>query len=340
MSQWQNYGFPDLSGVHFQIALQGLTCAVMERAQALGVAEYYIADELLNFYENKSMYCCPIYDIVNNIDGVFSSLYHYVLPDGSVFSLENAAAYLKEDLIKINNRTEGSWSYADSALKYEWCMQRYRFINLAWKTDYSMQIVNSIYEKSSGSGETYFKAVSELERTEYDNGFYSWFEMELITERGKDSWNVTRHLLIPDRVKYNLSAPGLVCLEIIPRMTRELHGDINIPENALEFSYKRDNTFCRWQADDFGCGLKFNTPQMFFSQHIPAGTIPGSEVKLTGLYKHLSSLGKAASFPVPQSGYDYSTFVRGFSAELSSFCDFRNYFNFYAPPETQKTVIV
>ena len=336
MSQWQNYGFPDLSGIPFQTALYGLTCALMERLQAVGT-HVYAGDNILNFYENKNMYCYPIPGIVTDIDNLFYYLDAYVLPDGSVFSLENAAKYLQEDLIKMNTRCNGEWPYTDSALKYEWCMQRYRFINLAWKTNYWMQYVRSIYEKRSGSGETYSEAVSNLQRVEYDSGFYSHFGMELVTEKSNDSWYVARCLRIPDRVKYLPEVPGLVCLEITPRMTRQNNDGVNIPENALEFSHEDGDQTCRqWQANDFGCGLKFNIPQIFFSQHIPEGTIPGTEVELTGLSERLSALGNAASFPQPQSGYDYNMIARGFYAEISCFCDFRNYFDFYDPPEMQK----
>ena len=339
MSQWQNYGFPDLTGVSFQTALYGLTCAAMERLQAVNTHEY-VSDRILNFYEDKTMYCHPIFRIVTDIDNLFYRMNGYVLPDGSTFSLENAANYLQEDLIDMDQRCDTEWIYPYSALKYEWCMQRYRFINLAWKTAPSMQYVNFIYEKHAGSGDTYSEAVSKLEREEYKTVSSNTFEMSQITERGKDSWNVTRCLRIPDRVKYNLSVPGLVCLEITPRMLQINSNGVDIPEDALAFSHKHDNTFRQWQAYDFGCGLKFNTPQIFFSQHIPDGTVPGTMVELTGLYQKLSNLGKAASFPVPQSGYDYSMSVRGFSAELSCFCDLRNYFKFYDPPEMQKAFFV
>ena len=339
MSQWQNYGFPDLAGVSFQTALRGLTCALMERLQAVG-AHISAGDNILNFYEDKKLYCYPIFRIVTDIDNLFYRLDCYVLPDGSVFSLKNAADYLQEELIDMDQLCDTEWGYPYSALKYEWCMQRYRFINLAWKTAPSMQYVNAVYEKHSGSGKTYSEAADKFEREEYNTVSSNTFEMSQITERGKDSWTVTRCLRIPDRVKYLLSAPGLLCLEITPRMTRRNCDGVNIPENALVFSHKQDDSFRQWQADDFGCGLTFNTPQIFFSQHIPETTAPGEEVELTGLYKHLSSLGKAASFPVPQSGYDYSMIARGFSAELSCFCDFRNYFDFYDPPGIRKAGFV
>ena len=344
MSQWQNYGFPDLRGVSFQTVLYGLTCAAMERLQAVG-KHIYAGDNILNFYENKKMYCYPISRIVRGIDNLFYHLDDYVLPDGSIFTLKNAADYLQEEVIDMAQFRDADWVYPHSALKYEWCMQRYRFFNFAWKTKYNMQIVNSIYEESSGSGGTYSEAVSKLELDEYKNGYFSGFEMSQVTVRtkdfqGKDYWNVTRYLQIPDRVQYNLSAPGLVCLEITPRMSRRDSSGMGIPEGALEFSSEQNGTLRQWQADDFGCGLKFNTPQIFFSQHIPEGTVPGAEVELTGLYKQLSALGKAASFPVPPSGYDSSTIARGFFAELSCFCDFRNYFKFYDPPETQNAVFI
>lgn len=334
MSQWQNYGFPDLSGVHFQIALQGLLYALKERILAVYKDDYSSSFDVFEICDEMQITAIP--DAVNRVDNVFYYLEKYILPDGNTFTLENAAKYLNEDLIKMNQRYEGSFPYADAALKYGWLLQRYRFINLAWKTAPSMQYCCSIYEKSSGSGDTFQEAVSRLEREDYYNESYNTFEMSLITERWEDSLRVSRYLRIPDRVKYFPSAPGLLCLEITPRMTTKKSDYIDIPENALEFSYKQDDTFRQWQAYDFNCGLQFNTPQIFFSQPVPAGIAPGTEVKLSGLYEKLSARGDGASFPVPQTGYDYSMFARGFSAELSCFCDFRNYFDFYDPPEKQK----
>lgn len=335
MSKWNEYGFPDLSGVHFQTALQGLTCAVMERRKAIfGDEDYGVSDQIKDFYEDEKSYCYPIPEITKSIDHIFAHLYYYVLPDGSLFSLENAANYLKEDLIDLALRFDGEWPYPNSALKYDWCMQRYRFINLAWKTDYSLQTIESIDEESDGSGETYWDAVDNLKRTKYDNDFYVSFAMSLYTEWSKntvykDYYGVFRNLRIPNRVRYKLSAPGLVCLEITPRMTHLNSSGVNIPETALEFSIEQGDTFRQWKADDFGCGFKFNIPQVIFKQYIPDGTIPGTMVELTGLHKYLSSLGEAASFPVPKSGYNSGTITRGFYADSSCYTDLRETFQFY-----------
>ena len=204
MSQWQNYGFPDLSGVHFQTALHGLLCALKERLQAAGMLEN-IDPQILNACENMQAY--PIFRVITGIDNILDRLDRYILPDNSVFSLKNAAAFLQEELIDMDRAHDTAWNYPCSALKYQWCMQRYRFINLVWKTAPSMQYVNSIYEKSSGSGETYSEAASKLEREDYDNENYNTFEMSQITEQWQDSWSITRYLRIPDRVKYFPSAP-------------------------------------------------------------------------------------------------------------------------------------
>jgi hypothetical protein len=342
MSKWNEYGFPDLSGVHFQTALQGLTCAVMERYKAIfGDEDYGVSDQIKDFYEDEKSYCHPIPEITKSIDNIFAYLHYYVLPDGSLFTLENAANYLKEDLIDLALRFDGEWPYPNSALKYEWCMQRYRFINLAWKTrpDAFVDAI-SILEESSGNGETLSDAVNNLEHIRNKEDFYMSFYIEQeshhsIYDPGNHYYAVDRYSCIPRKVRYGLHSPGLVCLEITPRMTT-INGGGNIPEDALEFTKEGSDYVYKWEAYDFGLGLKFNTPQIFYSQYIPAGVEPGTDVELNGLFERLYSIATSASFPIPpvkphQPGIrnSFTSIYRGFYSLLYCYADLRHSFEFY-----------
>lgn len=336
MSRWSEFGFPDLAGVHFQTALHGLTKALEERLFS-GAIDLPGDIDILNVCENMRAY--PIRWAVGDIDNMFYYLRDYVLPDGSVFTLQNAADYLQEELIDMDKRSESQWRYPWSGLKYEWCMQRYRFLNLAWKSAPGIVRTTSVYERFAGSGKTFSEAVDKLEREDFSEAAYRDIEMSLVTECGNGWCSVTRTSDLPIRLKYGPRAPGLVCVEITPRMIRDPYFDI--PEDALEYSAVsgRENIL-QWKWDDFGCGLQINTPQIIFSQQMPADIEQGAEVDLSGLYKRLSAALKAASFSAPRPGYEYCTISRGFTANLSCFCDFRNCFEFYDPPEMQKKVFV
>ena len=108
------------------------------------------------------------------------------------------------------------------------------------------------------------------------------------------------------------------------------NGGGNIPEDALEFTKEGSNYIDKWIADDFGLGLKFNTPQIFYEQYIPEGVEPGTEFELNGLFERLYSIATSAPFPVPPVINDFYTAIyRGFSTPIYCYADLRQTFQFY-----------
>ena len=334
MSQWQEYGYPDLNCVPIQTALQGLICALRERAQAEYVSNLHLAS-VLEIFDKPGWY--PVYNIVRSIEDLFKRMNAtFVLPDGNRFFLENAAAYLHEELVNLNwNLTASKW-YCPPDLMFEWLSQRYRFLNLAYRVSTAALYSLSILERWYGQGNSFSEAVKDLSFESQAGGEHTSLFGEVISTASGESYRIAKNICVPRQIRYPFVVPGLIGLEIEPVMSILYRGDYGYswPKEAKEFTdYPNGSSCLKWQWDDMGLDMTFNTKQIFFTRQVSDEQEFKTWIELPELSDQVLNLFYNVPLFSPPGGYQYSRLVRGFEAPFRWFCDFRETLKFYDPVE-------
>ena len=309
MSRWSDYGFPDISGVHVQTALEGLAAALDERCYAVAGAQSVDA------YHVRSAGASPISDAMLQLEYSIRDWlpgnYPFVLPDGTRYTLADAAAYLGEELIglPIFTRTQGyDWNNPFPAIGYDWIMQRYRILNLMYRTKYS-GIDESLEGRSNygGTGRTVAEAVAEANEQYYETAIQRYisthgsFRARIGIERvtySTDHWYSARlDISLPKKLIYRLYVPAVLTME----------GTVSAPENG---------TF-----NSFGTGLSAGEAVVPIT--LPADVEFGTQINFA-----TESIVTAFRSTVPPSA---GTF--GFEFDYDIFSDFRPSLEFYDPTE-------
>ena len=331
MSQWQEYGYPDLNCVPFQTALHGLIDALRERAQVELVSNLS-SESVLNIFEEVRTY--PIYTAVWRIEQIFDKMKNFILPDGNAFSLENAAAYLQEELVRFaGNSTLPLWSCPPGTM-FEWLAQRYRFLNLAYRVSTGYLYSDSIWERWCGEGESFSEAVRDLKLESQGGGEYTSFYGAVISNAYRESMSIEKIICVPRLIRYPFAAPGLLCWEIEPQMSRRYSGSYSWEKEAEEFTvYPQSNQCLKWQRDNMGLNMTFNTPQIFFTRQVSDEQEFRSIIELPELSGQVLDRFRNVPLSSPPGGYENSRLVKGFEASFRWFCDFRETLKFYDPAE-------
>ena len=331
MSQWQEYGYPGLIGVPFQTALHGLINALRERTQAELVSNLHLAG-VLEIFDSPGAY--PVCNVVTSIEDLFKRMSTFVLPDGNAFSLENAAAYLHEELVQLKGDPTASKWYCPPGTMFDWLTQRYRFLNLAYRVSTGWLYSNSIRERWYGQGKSFSEAVKNLTLDSLSDGEYTSFYGAVITTAGNGSQSVEKIINVPRRIRYPFAVPGLICLEIEPVMSSLWKGDLSWEKDAGEFiAYPQTDQCCKWQRDNMGLDMAFNTPQIFFTRQVSDEQEFCSIIELPELSDPVLDLFHNVPIVSPPGGYENSRLVRGFESPFRWFCDFRETLKFYDPAE-------
>jgi hypothetical protein len=336
MRKWQEFGYPDLNGVPFQTALHGLVSALRERA----VAEYVsnLADRnVLNIFEKVNIW--PIFKAVREFEQIFNQMTNFVLPDGTAFSLKNAAAYLHEDLVvfpvppKITH-----WFYPPDTA-FEWLSQRYRFLNLAYKVSTGYFRSNSIMERWDGGGESFSEACSNLKLESNNGGEYTSLYGAVVSDVSGQYWSVKKIICVPRHIRYPFVVPGVMCLEVDPQMSRVYSDIYSWEREAKEFTvYPYENQCLKWQWDNLGLDLTFNSKQLFFTRKVSDEQEFRSTIELPELSEPFLNVLRKVQIPLPPGGYENCRLIRGFEAPFRWFCDFRESLKFYDPIENVPAV--
>lgn len=176
MSGWSDYGFPDITGVPIQTALEGLAAAVNERCYALNKF-----DPLPSGGVNIGL-IAPVQTAMSLVEYAFEHFMQwvggfeepiggavFVLPDWTPFSLAAAAEYLGEDLISLPyfSRVTGyDWSDPFPDIGYDWIMQRYRMMNAACMYTFPNDHATVIYGGGAvdWTGDTLAEAWNEVDK--------------------------------------------------------------------------------------------------------------------------------------------------------------------------------
>ena len=241
-SRWSDYGFPDIAGVHVQTALEGLVAALDERTYAVTGAPYTYTKPVVS----------PIQDVMRLVENnfnwlstLYSHLFTFVLPDGTMYSPSNAASYLGEALIELPffPTSQGyDWSDPFPAIGYDWIMQRYRMLNLMYRARYdSLREILYGWSRYGGAGNTIAKAMEDannrwVEEIHYNTMTTDSFQAGITIETWDDPatgfpYSATMYISLPKMLLYPLYVPSVLTLE----------GTARAPENG---------TF-----DSFGTGL-------------------------------------------------------------------------------------
>ena len=331
MSQWREYGYPDLIGVPFQTALQGLIYALRERVQAELVSNLHWAG-VLEIFDKPGTY--PVCNVVTSIEDLFKRMSTFVLPDGNAFTLENAAAYLQEELVRVDGNPTASKWYCPPGTMFEWLTQRYRFLNLAYRVSTGWLYSNSIRERWYGQGKSFSEAVRNLTLDSLSDGEYTSFYGAVISTASRESQSIEKIINVPRRIRYPFAVPGLICLEIEPVMSSLWKGDLSWEKEAGEFiAYPQADQCCKWQRDNMGLEMTFNTKQIFFTRQVSDEQEFQTWIELPELSDRVLNLFYNVPLFSPPGGYQYSRLVRGFEAPFRWFCDFRETLKFYDPAE-------
>jgi len=231
MSGWSDYGFPDISGIHVQTALEGLVSALDERTYAFAGVKYSFRypDPI------RDGDAVPISDVMQHIENNLQFLETsqgnstLILPDGTPFSRSAAASYLGEELISVPTWGRGvgyDWSDPFPAIGYDWMMQRFRIINLIYRAKHEA-VNGSIHgsEPFDCYGETIAKAVEEANRFwsvrsyNYEHLFTLYGIIRTETDPswgvppGSTPYKIRRSLALPTKFIYPLYVPAVLTLE-------------------------------------------------------------------------------------------------------------------------------
>lgn len=329
MSKWSEFGYPDPAGVPIQTALHGLTAALKERFRAETVSQLENS-EILDVCER--MEATPLFQAVLQIENLFAEFDNFLLPDNTAFSLENAAAFLQEELILPPDSMPRNYAYF--AEIYAWCTQRYRFLNLAYKVLVSHSWLEVSFERWKGNGSSLTEASRNLKKAAQEtSGFYK-FETVLSVEKSSIYYNLEKTLYIPRRLQYPFAVPGLLCLAVEATMPGRYAYGNELAKDTQEFTiYPAENHCRKWLWDDFNTGLVCGEKQLFASWQIPGDLSQNALFELDGPYKDAVQRLEDVSFPSPPENFQYSQLVTGFITKPCCYCDFREQLQFYDPPE-------
>ena len=327
MRKWQEYGFPDLIGVPFQVALEGLIRALRERLYAETINSSYAEWNLFKAFEDGEIY--PIRQAVQEFESLLDILKNsFYLPDEQHFSLENAAAYLGEELIQDVSRRD-----IVPYVGYEWLLQRYRILNLAHTTYANSVHVYSQTASWEGSGDSFSEAERDIEEDWKENDSWS-FSAYCSFARYSSGCRIEKYMSAPLKVDYRLNTPGVLFLRGTPYMTIYERGHEPWPNNEKNFVIDREEDYHKqWQWHDMGTGFPFGVRQTCYSFQVPDDTEKGDIIYMSErggpLYEYVKN------FPRPSlpQGYDHSQKILGFYISGSWYCDFRPFLKFYDPVE-------
>ncbi len=302
MSGWSDYGFPDISGIHVQTALEGLVSALDERTYAFAGVKYSFRypDPI------RAGDAVPISDVMqhsgNNLQFLKSST--LILRDGTRFSRSAAASFLGEELISVPTwrRAAGcDWSDPFEAIGHDWMLQRFRMLNLMYRTKHT--VMNEVlYGENlhSGHGATIAEAVAKANEYYYETSYYgtgSTSRADIVIEESDNWYSANQHILLPKKLLYPLYIPAVLTLE----------GTAVAPEGGI--------------FNDFGFGLTEG------ANALPI-TLPADVAYNTPIEFDTSAVVSNFRSPIPASAG-----TTGFYFPSYIFADLRPSLEFYDPIE-------